>query len=80
MKIHYDQSQSVTIDGSNLKKVEKFIYLGSEIMQDGDVGNEVGIRIGKAGSSFRVFQKMRNTHNVTLLTKLKLFNSISFLY
>ena len=76
MKIRCTQNQSVTIDGSDLREVEKFVYLGCEIRQDGDVRNEVGIRIGKAGSSFRMLHKVWNAHNVTLPTKLKLFNSI----
>ena len=76
MKIRCTQNQSVTVDGSDLREVEKFVYLGCEMSQDGDVRNEVGIRIGKAGSSFRMLHKVWNAHNVTLPTKLKLFNSI----
>ena len=38
--------------------------------------NKVGIRIGKAGAAFRMLDKVWNAHNVSLSTKLKLFNSI----
>ena len=62
--------------GEAMNQVEKFNYLGSEIRQDGDVRNEVEIRIGKAGSSFGMLQKVLNADSVTLPTKLKLFNSI----
>ena len=69
-------SQHVTIDGTDLKEVEKFTYLGCEIRKDGDVRNEVGIRIGKAGATFRTLNKVWDAHNISLTTKLKLFNSI----
>ena len=76
MKICCTKSQSVTTNCSNLQEVEKFICLGSDIKQVGDVRNKVGIRLGKSESSFRLLQKVWNAHNVTLPTKFKRFNSI----
>ena len=76
MRIRSSGNQRVIIDDTDLKEVEKFTYLGCEIRNDGDVRNEVGIRIGKAGAAFRMLDKVWNAHNVSLSTKLKLFNSI----
>ena len=53
MKIHSNQNQSVIIDVIDLREVKKFTYLGCEVKENGDVRNEVGIRNGKTGASFR---------------------------
>ena len=76
MKICKSKNQNVTIDGINLRQVDKFTYLGCEMRPNGDVRREAGIRIGKAGASFRMLQKVWNANNITQSTKLKLFNSI----
>ena len=51
-------NQRVTIDGTDLKEVENFTYLICDIRKDGYVGNEVGIKIGKAGDAFRSLNKV----------------------
>ena len=76
MKIRSSDNQRVIIDNTELKEVEKFTYLGCEIRQDGNIRNEVGIRVGKAGSAFRTLNKVWNAQNISLSTKLKLFSSI----
>ena len=76
MKIRSPDNQPIIIDNVELKEVEKFTYLGCEIRKDGNIRNEVGIRIGKAGSAFRTLNKVWNAQNISLSTKLKLFSSI----
>ena len=68
-------STYVVIDNENIKDVEKFVYLGCEVRRDGDIRNEVGIRIGKAGAAFRSMEAVWNESGMSLRTKLKLFNS-----
>ena len=43
---------------------------------DGDVRNEVGLRLGKSGASFRILNKVWYVHNISISNKLKLFNNI----
>ena len=76
MRIHSSDNQRVTSDDTDLKEVEKFAYVGCEIRNEGNVRNEVGIRIGKTGAAFRMLDKVWNANNVSLSTKLTLFNSI----
>ena len=76
MKIRSTDDQPITIDNTELKEVEKFTYLGCDIRQDGNIRNEVGIRIEKVGSAVRTLNKVWNAQNISLLKKLKLFNSI----
>ena len=76
MKIRTEENSEIEIEDSSLREVDKFVYLGCELRKDGDIRNEVGIRIGKAGASFRAMSNVWNEDGISLRTKLKLFNSI----
>ena len=76
MKIHSSDNPRVIIDKTELKKVEKFTYLGCKISQDGNIRNEAGITVRKAGSAFRKLNKVWKAQKISLSTKLKLFSSI----
>ena len=76
MKIRTEDESDVVIEDERIREVEKFVYLGCEVRKDGDIRNEVGIRIGKAGAAFRNMERVWNENGMTLRTKLKLFNSI----
>ena len=47
----------VRLDGGEIEIVQDFTYLGSNITTDGEVDNEVKIRIGKAARAFGCLQK-----------------------
>ena len=76
MKVRTNDNSQVTIGNEPLQEVDKFVYLGCQISKDGDIRNEIGIRIGKAGAAFRNMEKVWNEDGMSLRTKLKLFNSI----
>ena len=76
MKLMTDDESSVTVDGHNLERVERFAYLGSTICEDGDVRSEVRTRIGKASSAFNSMKNVWSSTGVTQKTKIKLFNAI----
>ena len=75
MMIRTEDTSQVVIEDKILEEV-KFAYLGCAVRKDGDIRNEVGIRIGKAGAAFRNMEKVWNENGMSLRTKLKLFNSI----
>ena len=76
MKIRTTDASQVHIDEATLLEVDKFSYLECKLGKDGDIQNEVGIRIVKASSAFRDLSKVRNEDGISLQTKLKIFNSI----
>ena len=76
MKVRTNDNSQVTIGNEPLQEVDKFVYLGCQISKDGDIRNEIGIRIGKAGAAFKNMEKVWNEDGMSLRTKLKLFNSI----
>ena len=76
MKIRTDDASIIVIEDESIQEVKKYVYLGCEVRKDGDVRKEMGIRIGKAGAEFRNIDKIWNDIEVSLRTKLNLFNSI----
>ena len=76
MKIKTDDASNVVIEDEIIHEVEKFVYLGCEVRMDGDIRNEVGIMIGKAGAAFRKMEKVWTEKGMSLRTKLKLLNNI----
>ena len=69
-------STPISLDGVNLKEVDRFTNLGCSIANDGEVRNESGIRIGKSGAAFRSMNWVWNDNNISLKNKMKLYDSI----
>ena len=53
MKKRTQDTRKIVIEGKTLQEVEKFVYLGCEMQNDGDIRNEVGFRIGRIVAAFR---------------------------
>jgi hypothetical protein len=70
------QIQPINIDGKTLENVEKFMYLGSELEEKGDVEIEVNSRLGKAAGVFRRLNNIWRSSTFNLKTKLKLYMSV----
>jgi hypothetical protein len=68
---------SITIDGTELKTVKDFKYLGSVISCDGTIDKEISARICKASQALgRLKTRVLNQHNIRLTTKVKLYKAI----
>ena len=75
MKKKIEDTNQIEIEVEALQEVGKVGYLGCEMREGGDIRNGVGIRSGKAGASVRNLEKVWKGDGMSLLTKLKLFNS-----
>ena len=53
MRMNNRNTNSISLDGEDLEEVETFCYLGSVVNINGEVKEEVNIRIGKAAAAFR---------------------------
>ena len=67
-------STLISVDGIDLKERHWYTYLGCSIANDGDVKNDIGIRIGKAGAAFRSMGRVLNDNNISLKTEIKLYD------
>ena len=70
------QQPCITIDGTQLKNVESFKYLGSTISSDGTLDREITARIQKANYAFgRLRTKVLQHKSICLSTKLKVYTA-----
>ena len=76
MKMRCADNSHISIENDELREVDKFVYLGCELRKDGDIRNEINIRIGKASAAFKGLNGIWTKNCISLETKLKLFNSI----
>ena len=75
LKTSPDQKENVKIEEQVLEEVDSFCYLGSIIDRNGGTEADVKSRIGKAHAAFLALGKVWKTRDISLKTKLKLFNS-----
>jgi hypothetical protein len=67
----------ITINGTTLKCVESFKYLGSTISSDGSLDKEITARIQKASQALgRLRVKVLQQKGIKLSTKLKLYKAV----
>lgn len=77
VNIGEDEEPIVTIDGSPLKTVDKFKYLGSYLTNDNKSDVEIQHRIQTASASFgKLRNRVWNNHNLTMQTKIKVFKAV----
>lgn len=74
-KINNKSMNPITAGGQALEEVDQFTYLGSVIVVDGGTGEDMKTRIGKARATFNILNKIWKSKNISMKTKLKIFNS-----
>ncbi|KAL6484915.1 hypothetical protein MHYP_G00069600 [Metynnis hypsauchen] len=68
---------SIFIEGTELKTVKQFKYLGSIISDDGALNKEISVRICKASQALgRLRSCVLKQHNIQKSTKLKVYKTV----
>ena len=75
MRMNNRNTNSISSDGEDLEEVETFCYLGSVVNINGEVKEEVNIRIGKAATAFRKLVNIWKPRKISRKTKIKLYKS-----
>ncbi|KAK7103731.1 hypothetical protein V1264_018575 [Littorina saxatilis] len=75
LKINTTSKEPITLSGSPLEEVQSFTYLGSIVDQQGGTDADVKARIGKARAAFIQLKNIWNSRQLSLTTKIRLFNS-----
>ncbi|PIO64746.1 hypothetical protein TELCIR_13612 [Teladorsagia circumcincta] len=80
MSIGSNNAQTViSVEAKQLETVNKFTYLGSVIVYDGDAETDARIRIAKAATVFQRLQPVRATPSISHNIKMCLYQSIEIL-
>ena len=65
------------VDGNKLNYVLEFTYLGSTVLSNGCIDDEIQRRMAKTNASFgRLRQKLWNNHRVSMRVKGKIYRAI----
>ena len=75
MRFNTTSNAAVTVGGEPIKEVESFVYLGSVIDQQGGTDRDLTARVGKARGAFVMLKKVWASREISLETKLRIFNS-----
>lgn len=75
LRINSKNSTPITMDNNALEDVNSFTYLGSIISRDGGTEDDVQARNGKARTTFNMLNNIWKAKNLSLKTKLQIFNS-----
>ena len=75
LKVNTASITPITLAGEALEEVESFTYLGSIVDKQGGTDANVRIRIGKARAAFLQLQKVWASRDLSVSTKIRLFNT-----
>ena len=75
IKINTTAKTPVTVGARPIKVVDSFVYLGSIVDQQGGTDQDVTARVGKARRAFNMLRKFWASRDISMLTKLRIFNS-----
>ena len=66
----------ITIDGTALKTVPQFVYLGGKLANDGTLDAEIAVRIQRAAAVFgKLWARVWSQSNITTNTKVALYRA-----
>ncbi|GFR82611.1 hypothetical protein ElyMa_002367100 [Elysia marginata] len=75
LRVGTQTSEAVMIGDQPLEDVDAFCFLGRNIDQEGGTSKEIKARIGKAPAAFITLGRFWKTRDISLKTKLRIFNS-----
>jgi hypothetical protein len=75
MRVNATQETPVSINGQPVEDVDRFTYLGSIVSKTGGTDEDVRSRINKARQAFVTLKPVWNNKNLSLQTKLRVFNT-----
>ena len=75
LRLKTNNNQNLKVDNEPIEEVEQFVYLGSVITTTGGTTEDVDARIKKAKGAFAQLSKLWNARDISLRTKMRLFQS-----
>ena len=75
MRINSTNERPIKLNNEDIENVTSFTYLGSVIAVDGGTERDMLARIGKARTAFLLLRPARRSKEISLRTKLRIFNT-----
>ena len=75
MRTNNEQDAPINIEGSEIKCIDEFVYLGSKISQTGETAEDIQARINKARQVFAMLRPVWRATTISTNSKLRIFNS-----
>ena len=75
MNINPNQTNNIYLDNKIIEEVNSFTYLGCIISIEGGTNEDILNRLNKARISFSILNKFRKNKNISLSTKIRIFNT-----
>jgi hypothetical protein len=75
LRVNTKSQRSIMLANKAIRRVHDFIYLGSNVSEDGGTRKDVEIRIQNARGAFTRLRKIWLAHNINKDTNIKLFNA-----
>jgi len=76
----WEDDTAVITEGTEVKLVEDFCYLGSNVSRSGNSDKDCMMRIGKASSVFGRLLNIWKSKNISLPVKVKLYESLAVIF
>jgi len=76
MRVGDQTTSSITLEGQNIEKVDKFQYLESYLSENGDVEVDIRARLGKASFVFQRLRPIWKCSSIKNDVKFRLYSSI----
>jgi hypothetical protein len=75
LRINAQQNDPITLSGDDIEDVSHFTYLGSIVNTTGGADEDIRVRKGKDRQAFIISRPVWRNRNVSLKTKLRIFET-----
>ena len=76
MRVNARNNEAITVNGLALEDVEKFIYLGATVCEQGGGDEDIKATLGKARGAFVKLNRAWDSSSMRKKTKIKLYKTL----
>jgi len=75
LRLNTSNTEKVQVDGQDIEEVESFVYLGTNLSNEGGTEDDIKARLGKARVAYNKLDKFWKNSQVTIKTKVNIVKS-----
>ena len=77
-KVSDRTSDTIKVEGKTIDTVEKYKYLGKVISANGNVDDDINMKICKTSANFKKMNKIWSSTTICMRLKIRLYHSVIF--